>query len=198
MTSAGKGPARTCIGCRQSKNPDQLVRYVVAPDGHLLVDYRQRLPGRGAYTCVDMNCLRQAVERKQFQRSFRGKCQEIDFDLLADSLQNALVQKIFNLIGMARKSGQLISGSNVVMAALRQAKDSALVLIAEDISTGIAVKVSELAKRRQIPCEQMFGKEAYGQLLGKAERSVVAVQAGALAEALLTEMQRYKQIVREN
>jgi predicted RNA-binding protein YlxR (DUF448 family) len=39
-------PARTCIGCRRTAPPDELVRVVVGADGELLVG--QGLPGRGA------------------------------------------------------------------------------------------------------------------------------------------------------
>ena len=196
--TATKGPQRTCISCRQSKKPEQLIRYVVAPDGELMVDYRQRLPGRGAYTCIDLECLKNAVERKQFQRSFRGRCREASFDFLSAALTQALEQKIVNLLGMGRKSGQVISGSNAVIAALRQDSGLSLVIIAHNISTAIAEKIEVLSARHQVNCSQLFSKDLLGQILGKGERSVVAVQAGALADAILIELQRYTQLVREN
>ena len=198
MTAAEKGPQRTCIACRQSKNQDQLVRYVVAPNGVLMVDYRHRLPGRGAYTCIDIECLKLAVDRKQFQRSFRGRCQDVDFNTLATELSEALEQKIINLLGMGRKSRQVISGSNAIMAGLRQANELSLVIVTEDISTAIAEKLQGLAARHKVSCSQLLSKDLLGQILGKGERSAVAVQKGALADAILIELQRYKQLVREN
>jgi len=198
LTVVNRGPQRTCIACRKSKDQAQLVRFVVAPDGEVVVDYRHRLPGRGAYTCIDSACLQAAVERKQFQRSFRGRCGEISFAALNSGVQAALQQRVINLLGMARKSGQTISGSNAVLAALRQKSALALVLIAENISAGIAEKVTELASRYQVPCVNMFSKDKLGQLLGKEERSVVAVESGSLANALLIELQHYLQMVREN
>jgi len=198
LTRTGKGPQRTCIACRQSKDQAQLVRYVVAPDGELLVDYRHRLPGRGAYTCIDIACLQTAVERKLFQRSFRGNCREISSATLIDGLIAALRQRIANLLGMAKKSGQYVSGSSAVMSALRHNSGLALVLISEDISSGIAVKVKELSARHGVPCVSMFSKDGLGQLFGKGERSVVAIETGSLADILLIELQRYLQLVREN
>lgn len=198
MVSAGKGPERTCVACRQSKKQEQLVRYVVAPDGTLVIDYRHRLPGRGAYTCIDINCLKMAVERKQFQRSFRGSCRTADFELLATELSKALEQKVINLLGMGRKSGQVVSGSNAVMTGLRKGTGLSLVIMTKDISTAIAEKIKALSDRQQIDCSQLLSKDLLGQLLGKGERSVVAVQNGALADAILIELQRYKQLVREN
>jgi len=192
------GPQRTCISCRQSRNQEQLIRYVVAPDGELVVDYRHRLPGRGAYTCLDLKCLQDAVERKQFQRSFRGRCCEADFAVLSAALTQAVEQKIVNLLGMGRKSGQVLSGSNAVIAALRQGSGLSLVVIARDISTAIAEKIEVLSARHHVHCRQLFSKDLLGQILGKGERSVVAVKAGTLADAILIELQRYKQLVREN
>ena len=196
--TASKGAQRTCIACRQTKAQDQLVRYVVAPDGAVLIDYRHRLPGRGAYTCVDLQCVQAAVTRKQFQRSFQGKGTEISFASLREGLQQALLQRIANLIGMARKSSQVSSGSNAVIMALRSRSVPALVLISEDISEGIAEKIRELSDRHNVSCSQLFSKGMLGQVLGKGERSVLAIQAGPLADAFLLELQRYTQMVREN
>ena len=196
--STPKGPQRTCIACRQVKAQDQLVRYIVAPDGALLVDYRHRLPGRGAYTCIDMNCLQAAVDKKQFERSFRGKCGDLQVDQLQEGLQQALLQRIINLIGMARKSRQIVSGSNAVMMALRHKNAQAIVFISEDISENIATKIRDLCDRQKVSCNQLFSKGMLGQVLGKGERSVLAIQVGSLADALSIELQRYAQMVREN
>jgi len=43
----------------------------------------------------------------------------------------------------------------------------------------------------------LLDKDRIGEILGKGERSVAAVQAGQLADALLLEMQRYKRMSRE-
>lgn len=198
MTKVGKGPQRTCVACRESKKQDQLVRYVVAPDGELVLDYRHRLPGRGAYTCIDFNCLKAAIDRNQFQRTFRGRCGEVDFNSLSSELTRSVEQKIINLLGMGRKSGQVTSGSNAIIAALRQNTELSLVIVTNDISIAIAEKIKVLAARHQVECRQLFSKNLLGQILGKGERSVVAVQAGALADAILIELQRYTQLVREN
>lgn len=58
---------RTCTGCRSGHDKIDLIRYVRDPAGKLLVDYRHKLPGRGAYTCVDLNCIVTAVARGGFQ-----------------------------------------------------------------------------------------------------------------------------------
>lgn len=198
MSIAEKGPQRTCVACRQTKDKNQLVRYVVAPDGAVLVDYRQRLPGRGAYTCITAQCLYDAVKRNSFQRCFKGQCRSVDATVLEQQLTEAVKQKITNLIGMSRKSGQVISGSNAVIEALRKESTFSLIIIAEDISAAIGNKVETLAQRENIYSARLYDKQIIGQMLGKEERSVIAVQAGLLADSLLNELHRYRQLVREN
>jgi ribosomal protein L7Ae-like RNA K-turn-binding protein len=117
---------------------------------------------------------------------------------LAAELISALEQKIINLLGMGRKSRQVVSGTNAILAGLRQGTALALVIVTKDISTAIAEKIKVLSARHQVNCSQLFSKDLLGQILGKGERSVVAVQAGTLADAILIELQRYKQLVREN
>jgi len=198
VARAENGPLRTCVACRENKPQDQLVRYVVAPDGTLMVDYRHRLPGRGAYTCCDAACLRTAVEKNQFQRSFRGHCKASEADGLLTQLQQAVEQKIVNLLGMGRKSSQVVSGSNAVITGLRQGAEFGLVLMTQDISPAIAEKIITLADRQKVESNRLLNKDLLGQILGKGERSVVAVARGSLVNAILVELHRYKQLVREN
>lgn len=198
MSTAEKGPHRTCIACRQTKDKKQLVRYVVAPDGSMLIDYRQRLPGRGAYTCVSQDCLLAAVKKNAFQRSFKGQCNAVNSADLTEQLITAVEQRIINLIGMSRKSKQFIAGSNAVIDALKKESLLALIIMADDISISIKNKIEALALKKKVYTAQLSDKQKIGQMLGKEERSVMAVQPGLLADSLLTELHVYRRLVREN
>jgi hypothetical protein len=198
MTGTEKGPQRTCVACRQTKDKKQLVRYVVAPDGTVLVDYRQRLPGRGAYTCISVQCLLDAVKKNCFQRCFKGQCRSVDAAALTPQLTMAVAHKIESLIGMSRKSGQFIAGSNAVIDSLKKESSLALIIMAADISTAIGEKIEVLAQRKRIYTARLFDKQMIGRLLGKEERSVIAVQSGLLGDSLLNELHMYRQLVREN
>ncbi|MCK5914431.1 MAG: hypothetical protein KAG12_11170, partial [Desulfuromusa sp.] len=59
-------------------------------------------------------------------------------------------------------------------------------------------KIEALAQRENIYCTRLYDKQVIGQMLGKEERSVIAVQKGLLADSLLNELHRYMQLVREN
>jgi len=197
LTGAGHKPQRSCLGCRAALQRDALVRYVATPDGSVTVDYRQRLPGRGAYTCLDRACLEQAVRRHQFQRALRRDVLQVDADRLCAELLGQIRERIINLLGMARKSGQVVSGSSLVLDRLTGVDPVVLVLAADDMSQAIAERVAGKAQATAVAFYRMFDKELLGQVLGKGERSVVALKSGALAEAIRSELERFKRIAGE-
>lgn len=198
MGTAGHTAKRSCISCRKVLPQGQLVRYVLDPDGALLVDYRQRLPGRGAYTCPDSRCIVEAVRRGQFSRAFRRPLPGVAAGDLQTALAAQLREQVLGLIAMARKAGQVLSGSSQVLGALGGPTAPGLVLLAGDISAGIGDKVSGKAAACGIPWRFCFDKETFGRLLGKEERSVIAVRNHPLADALHRELDRYMLIAGEN
>ena len=62
-----------CIGCG-AKRPKQTLVRMVAFDGRVEVDGRQRAPGRGAYVC-SAACAQKAVAKKAFGRALKGRGQ---------------------------------------------------------------------------------------------------------------------------
>ena len=99
---------------------------------------------------------------------------------------------------MARKAGQVLSGSSLVLDLLGGPDPPALVLIAGDISPAIGDKVKAKALARDVRCWRCFDKETFGRLLGKEERSVVAFRNHPLADSLHLELIRYMHIAGEN
>lgn len=198
MVTAGHKPQRTCLGCRAELQRDELVRYVALPNGVLTVDYRQRLPGRGAYTCLQRSCLELALKRRQFQRALRHDGLQAELDQLVLELTQQIRARIANLLGMARKSGQVISGSSLVLDQLAGRESLALILAADDMSESIAERVAGKAQFKAVAFYRMFDKELLGQVLGKGERSVVAIKSGPLAETIGIELERFKRIAGES
>ena len=65
-----KIPLRKCSGCGEMKPKKELIRVVRSPQGEISLDRTGRSPGRGAYVCPDIACLRAARKAKRFERSF--------------------------------------------------------------------------------------------------------------------------------
>ncbi len=194
MSKNATGPRRTCISCRETTDKKSLVRYVLNPGKQVLIDYRQRLPGRGVYTCFNSACVEMAVKRQGFKRAFKQDCCPVETDVLKKQLKLEVEQKILNLIGMARKAGEIISGTNSVLDCLKKPQSLSLVLVTDDISVSIGDKICQLAERKKIHHVRMFNKAKVGHLLGKDERSAIALEKGALASTLKFELQRFEQL----
>lgn len=65
-------PHRTCIGCRQVKPKQELIRLVRGADGETVVDAHGTAPGRGAYTCPTARCMEQALAPGRLARALKG------------------------------------------------------------------------------------------------------------------------------
>ncbi len=194
MAQGRRQPQRTCLGCREVKEQGSLIRFVRSPDGEILADLKGRLPGRGAYLCNRRDCIDAALRRKQFDRAFRQSCQPVTAEQLAGGVAGELLAYLVSLLGMARKSAKFVSGSNAVLDALTRKGSLAVVVLARDISPQIGEKVRRKAAMQKIVTTDLLDKAELGRILGRAERSVVGLPDGKLAEAFLKELLRYQDI----
>ncbi len=65
-----KIPMRQCVGCREMKEKKSLIRVVKSPEGQVSLDFKGKLPGRGAYVCPNPECLKRARKSRGLERAF--------------------------------------------------------------------------------------------------------------------------------
>ena len=82
-------PLRRCIGCRQAKPKEQLLR-LAAQDGKAVPDEAHRLPGRGAWLCRDAACARAVTKGRQVSRALKGRGSEPSAEQLLQWLDPSL------------------------------------------------------------------------------------------------------------
>ena len=70
MTIKRKIPMRKCVGCGEMKPKKELVRVVKSPEGEVSLDLTGRKPGRGAYVCPRVDCLRLARKARRLEKAF--------------------------------------------------------------------------------------------------------------------------------
>jgi len=187
---------RSCLACRETKDKGELLRFVLAPDRTLVPDLQQKLPGRGAYTCLKASCVRLAAQKKQFSRGFKGEVLGAEAEGLTRQVTEKLEERIASYLSLANKGGKIASGSDQVMDKLKKGSVGLLV-VASDISEDIGAKFRGVAKSHGTPCLTMFGKDRLGALLGKELRSVLGVLESGFVGSLRLEMERYRNFLEE-
>ena len=68
-----KIPMRQCVGCREMKPKKELIRVVRSPEGQVSLDFKGKLPGRGAYLCPAPACLARAKKSRALERAFSAQ-----------------------------------------------------------------------------------------------------------------------------
>ena len=65
-----KIPMRQCLGCREMFPKRELIRVVRSPEGEVSLDPMGKKPGRGAYVCRCLDCMKKARKSKALERAF--------------------------------------------------------------------------------------------------------------------------------
>ena len=77
-----KIPMRMCVGCREMKPKMTLLRVVKPQDGDAHIDRVGKAPGRGAYVCDDIECLRRARKTRALERALECRIEDAVFEEL--------------------------------------------------------------------------------------------------------------------
>ena len=86
MPKVKKIPQRQCVGCREMKDKKALLRVVKSPEGEVSLDFGGKKPGRGAYVCHDVECLRKARKSRALERAFETQVDAAVYDTLEQQL----------------------------------------------------------------------------------------------------------------
>lgn len=126
------GPERKCIATGEVRPKSEMIRFVVGPDTQIVPDILGKLPGRGIWVSADRKALEKAVSKRLFARSAK---QSVNVpDDLVQQVESQLVRRVVDLVSLARKSGDAVSGYEKVKDWL--AKDYAEVLIQASDGSG--------------------------------------------------------------
>ncbi len=167
-------PERSCVACRTRAPKHELLRFVVGPDDAVVFDGLARLPGRGVYTCPTRRCLVQAVSRHGFERGFRRK---VTSGMgLVDRVGAWAEGRLLDLLGLTRRAGRLLVGSEVEGALGRRAVG--LVVLARDLSRARGERILEAAQAVGVPVVVVGTKETLGRSVGRGDTGILGVPEG--------------------
>jgi hypothetical protein len=141
---------RMCALSRDVRPIDELIRFVVSPEGQVIADVKRKLPGRGLWISASRQAVAEAVRRHYFGRGFRREVR-VAVTLVADT-EALLVRSAVEALAVAAKAGQVISGFSKVEAALKTPQGAtaiqAMIHAADGAADGIR-KLEALARKNR-------------------------------------------------
>ncbi|MEZ5810459.1 MAG: RNA-binding protein [Rhizobiaceae bacterium] len=179
---------RTCIVTRQSGDRDRLIRFVAGPDGAVVPDLKQTLPGRGCWVTGTRANVDIAARKNLFARALRAKVTaDGDLGALVDAL---LAKSALGSIGLARKAGEVALGATKVEAAIRKGAAVAVLHAVEASDDG--VRKMDQARRAvlsvggpEIAAAKLFREDEMSLALGGTNVIHAALLAGPAGKAAL-------------
>src|ERR1044072_5526876 len=97
---------RMCAVSGEVRPIDELIRFVVSPQGEVIADLKRKLPGRGMWLSASHRTVAKAVRRNQFSRGFKRDARATP-SLAADT-EALLVRGVIEALAMAAKAGQVV------------------------------------------------------------------------------------------
>lgn len=179
------GPHRRCIVTGAVGAKDAMIRFVLAPDGTVVADVDERLPGRGFWLSARRDVLEKACAKNPFAKAARTRAAVPDD--LADQVERRLVRRCQHLMGLARRSRQAVAGFEKARESLRRGR-AGLVLEAADGGPEGRGKLARLAA--DAPVADVLTADELGAAFGRPRSVHVVVAPGRLAEALRREATR--------
>jgi len=194
MTRGGRAkdrtePERRCIATGDVRGKHGLIRFVVGPDGMVVPDLAEKLPGRGMWVEATNKSITRAATRGLFARA-AGQPVQVPAELAA-TVEALLVKRVVELVSLARKAGAAVAGYEKVRDWL--VKGQAVLLI--QASDG-----SERGKGKlHAPTGEPGGKSTFIGCLTAAELGLAfgrehvihgALAAGGLTQRVVEEAAR--------
>ena len=161
-----------------------MIRFVIGPAGQVVPDLAARLPGRGIWWSARGDVIETARTRGVFAKAARAPV-TVPPDLLT-GLQAALVRRIGEHLGLARRAGQAIAGYSKAREWLEKG-NVALVVQAAD---GSAEERMRFLGGRALPVVAPLDGATLGAIFGRDQAVHVAIAAGQLAERIRVEAER--------
>ena len=172
-----------------------LIRFVRAPDGTVVPDFRRRLPGRGVWVLAEKAKVAEAIKRGVFARGFRDKASASPE--LADEIEGQLERGALDMLSLANKAGKVLAGFGKAEAALAKG-EAAVVLHARDGAADGKRKLAQVVRRsgREVPMLEVFASGQMDLALGRENVIHAALLADPVSDAFLVrahQLQRYRQ-----
>lgn len=180
------GAERKCIATGEVQPKFGLIRFVVGPDQQIVPDILGKLPGRGIWVSAKHETLTKTIAKGLFSRGAKQTV-SVPGTLISD-IESQLARRVIDLISLARKSGQAVSGYEKVKDWL--SKETARVLI--QASDGSARGKSKLSTPYGGSFIGWLTADELGLAFGRQTAIHGALASGGLTSRIVEEAARLK------
>jgi predicted RNA-binding protein YlxR (DUF448 family) len=185
------GSERFCVATGEVKPVEEMIRFVLGPDGAAVPDLKRRLPGRGIWITATRDALKTAIARKAFARSFKRDVR-LPGDLVATT-ERLLEQAALDALAIAHKAGRVAIGFAKAAAALARDRVAGLVNAAEAAPDGTRKLAAALHRREdpvEVPAIGTFTSMQLDLALGRSNVIHAALLAGPESDTFLARAAR--------
>ena len=189
------GPVRTCAATRDQRSVDELLRFVVSPEGVLTPDLACRLPGRGVWVTAQRKALEAAIKSRAFNRSLKRQVKTPPD--LADLVEKLLVRRVSDALSIANKAGLVLAGTTKIEAALAAGTPVAIIHAPDAAEDGVARmdrRYAAMARDAGVPVRivRELTNEQLSLALGRSNVVHAALKKGGAAELFILEAERLR------
>lgn len=162
-----------------------MIRFAVSPDGVVVPDLEEKLPGRGLWLTARGDIVRRACAENAFSKAARRNV-TVPADLPV-RIAELLNRRCLDLIGLARRSGAAVAGFEKVRAAL-ESGDAALLVEATDSADDGREKLARRATG--VETLTVWSADQLGVPFGRDRVVHAAILTNGLADRLVREAAR--------
>lgn len=188
---AGAGKERKCILSGEVMPAERLVRFVVGPEGQLVPDLAEKLPGRGIWLEARREALEKALKKGLFSRAARQKV-EAPEDLGAQ-VGALLARRALDSLSLARRAGVLVAGQERVFELIVKGKALA-VIEARDAGADGKKRLRARLKaldQQDLPVVTGPDAEQFGLALGRTNVVHAALTDQRMKSKVLADLARW-------
>lgn len=179
-------PVRACALTRTRRPKEELIRFVLGPEGEIVPDLKERLPGRGIWVTAATDTVAEAVKRNVFAKGLKASV-KVPSDLPA-KVDRLLADSALSGLSLANKAGEAIFGNAKIEAAIGSGRVAALIHASDASPDGcrkLDAKFRGVAGAGTAPAITLFTSAELGLASGRANVIHAAVIQGGAARKFL-------------
>ncbi|QIR84195.1 RNA-binding protein [Paracoccus sp. AK26] len=127
-------PERRCIVTGEVQPKAGLIRFVAGPDGQVVPDLAEKLPGRGIWVSADRAAIQKAAAKGLFSRAAKAPVKAPED--LAEMVEAGIARRLVELVSLARKSGRAVAGFEKVKGWLAEGRAKVLLQASDGSDRG--------------------------------------------------------------